>query len=357
MPIINKIKTYFKFGFTTRQVINRLRYSLSEKSKVLKYRPLWLLIYVSDLCNLKCKMCPHHTPCDASNFEFLKKEKDMMKPDVFRVIMDKFPEATLIMFAGVGEPLLNPYFFELAKMAIKNKKIINLVTNGTLLDREKINKIIGLKRFNQISISLNASNPQDYNNICKMPSETFDKVVNNIKELVYFKKQHKNKAKFEIIVSAVCSQEFLPKIKDFLLFADNLGIDRIDVHNYIDFSITDKDHQWTPVETSDKNIEVLEDMEKFSQEKIRARVNLPLIFKKGNFCKKCEWFFKNLCFDAQGNIGGCGRVINPDSNYGNLFINKDDVWNNEYMRRMRNKFLNKNEQLLACCRHCVENYQ
>jgi len=358
MSIINKVKTYFKFGFTTRQVINRLRYYLSGKSEVLKCRPLWLLIYVSDLCNLKCKMCPHHTPGDASNFEFLKKEKGMMEPDVFKVIMDKFPEATLIMFAGVGEPLLNPYFFELAELAVKNKKIINLVTNGTLLDREKINKIIELKRFNQISISLNASNPQDYSNICNMPSKTFDKMVNNIKELVYLKKQHKNKAKFEITVSAVCSQEFLPKIKDFLLFADNLGVDRIDVHNYIDFPIIiGKEYQLTSIETSNKNIEILKEMEKFSKEKIRAKVNLPLIFKKENFCKKCEWFFKNLCFDAQGNIGGCGRVINPDSNYGNLFINKDDVWNNEYMRKMRNKFLNKNEQLLTCCSHCVENNQ
>jgi len=357
MSALNKIKTYFKFGFATRQVINRLHYSLSKKSEVLKYRPVWLLIYVSDLCNLKCKMCPHHTSGDASNFEFLKKEKDMMKPDVFKIIMDKFPEATLTMFAGVGEPLLNPYFFKLAEMAVENKKIINLVTNGTLLDKEKINKIIELKRFNQISISLNASNPQDYSNICNVSSEIFDRVVNNIKELVYFKKQYKKKAKFEIIVSAVCSQEFLPKIKDFLLFADNLSVDRIDVHNYIDFSITDKEHQWHPVETSDKNIEILKEMEKFSKEKIRAKVNLPLILKKENFCKKCEWFFKNLSFDAQGNIGGCGRVINPDSDYGNLFINKDDVWNNEYMRKMRNKFLNKNEQLLTCCSHCVENYK
>ena len=357
MSIVDKAKTYFKFGFTTKQIINRLHYSLSKKSEVLRYRPLWLLIYASDLCNLKCKMCPHHTPGDASNFEFLKKEKGIMKPDIFKVILSKFPEATLVMFAGVGEPLLNPCFFELAEMAVKNKKIINLVTNGTLLDRKKINRIIELKRFNQISVSLNASNPQDYNSICNMPNEIFNKVVNNIKELVYLKKQHKNKAKFEIIISAVCSQEFLPKIKDFLLFADNLDVDRIDIHNYIDFSITEKKHQWVTVNTNDKNMRMLKEMERFSQEKIRARVNLPLVFKKGNFCKKCEWFFKNLCFDAQGNVSSCGRVINPNSNYGNLFIDKDDIWNNGYMRRMRNKFLNKNEQLLICCRHCVENYQ
>ena len=142
-----------------------------------------------------------------------------------------------------------------------------------------------------------------------------------------------------------------------MLFADNLDVDRIDIHNYIDFSITEKKHQWVTVNTNDKNMRMLKEMERFSQEKIRARVNLPLVFKKGNFCKKCEWFFKNLCFDAQGNVSSCGRVINPNSNYGNLFIDKDDIWNNGYMRRMRNKFLNKNEQLLICCRHCVENYQ
>lgn len=354
--MLNQLKTYLKFGFTTRQLSNRVHYFFCKKGETLKYRPLWLLIYVSDLCNLKCKMCPHHTLGDASNFEFLKKSKVMMKPDTFQVVLDKFPEATLVMFAGVGEPLLNPHFFKLAEMASKNKKIINLVTNGVLLDREKINRIIEIKRFNQISVSLNASNPQDYSDICNMPSETFGKVVNNIKELVETKKRYKNKAKFEIIVSAVCSQEFIPKIKDYLLFADNLGADRIDVHNYIDFSIIEEKYQWASVERSDRNIEILKGIKQFSQEKIKTKANLFLVFKKENFCKKCEWFFKNLCFDALGNIGGCGRVINPDVDYGNLITDKEDVWNNQYMRKMRKKFLNNQEQLLNCCKNCIENY-
>lgn len=354
--LLNRVRTYLKFGFSAKQVANRIKYSISRKGAILKYRPLWLLIFVSDLCNLECKMCPHHTRGNASNFKFLKKEKGMMRPGIFETIMKKFPEATLVMFAGVGEPLLNPHFLSLAKIAAENKKIINLVTNGVFLDRKKMDMIIELERFNQISISLNASTSQDYKNICGMPKEIFDKVVNNIKKLVYLKKHHKSKAKFEIIVSAVCSKEFIPKIKDFLIFADTLGVDRIDIHNYIDFSIKEKNNQWTSIETTKKNISILSNIEKFSQEKINAKVNLPIILKPDNFDKKCDWFFKNLCFDAYGNIGGCGRIINPSRNYGNLLTDNDDVWNNEYMKTMREKSLNSNERLLECCNKCIENY-
>lgn len=357
MSIITKFTTYRKFGFTSSQVINWLRYSISRKRKILSYRPLWLLIYASDLCNLKCNMCPHHTSGNATKFEYLKKEGGIMKPEAFRAVMDLFPEATLVMFAGVGEPLLNPYFFELAEMAVKNKKIINLVTNGTFLDKENINRIIKLKRFNQISISLNAATAQDYSSICNMPNETFDKVVSNIKNLVYSKRQYKGEAKFEIIVSAVCSQEFVPKVKNFLLFADKLGVDRIDVHNCIDFSIINKEYKFTPLTTSNKNIETVLDLENFSQEKIRAAVNLPRILEKKDFSRKCEWFFKNLCIDAHGNIGSCGRVMNPDLGNGNLFIDKGDVWNNEYMKEMRAKFINKSSWLPTCCNNCIENYK
>lgn len=354
--MLNQLKTYLKFGFTIKQLVNRFNYIFCKKGEILKYRPLWLLIYVSDLCNLRCKMCPHHTQGDASKFEFLKKEKGMLKPESFKIILEKFPQSTLVMFAGVGEPLINPYFLELAGMAVKYKKIINLVTNGTLLDRAKINRIIELRRFNQVSISLNAFNPRDYYNICNMPSEIFWKVINNVKELVRLKKQNKTKAKFEIIVSAVCSQQFLPKVKEFLLFADNLMVDRIDVHNYIDFSILEKNGQWSPIVIDKQNEDYLQELKYFAEKNIRAKVNLPILLKKENFYKKCEWFFKNLCFDAYGNIGACGRVINPNHEYGNIFNNSEDIWNNLYMRSMRRKFLEPQAELENPCYHCIENF-
>lgn len=354
--MISKIKTLLKFGFSGKQVLNRLKYLLSKKQDVLKYRPLWLLIYVSDLCNLRCKMCPHHTLGDSSDFVFLKKDNGMMKPETFRVILDKFPEATLVMFAGVGEPLVNPHFFELAQMAVEDKKIINLVTNGTLLDKDKIRRIVELKRFNQVSVSLNASNAEDYTTICNRPQSFFDKVVNNIKDLVDSKKKNPDKAKFEIIVSAVCSQQFILKVKDFLIFVDNLGVDRIDIHNYIDFCIIEKGGQWTAISKNIYNEKTLYELEKFCHNNIKTKVNLPIVLKQEKFCKKCEWFFKNLCFDAFGNIGGCGRVMNPDNDYGNILTSSDDVWNNKYMRNMRKKFLVPNCKLPDCCNHCIENY-
>ncbi len=352
--ILYWIKTYNKFGFTPKQILNRIHYQLAKKAVHLKYRPLWLLIYVTDLCNLRCKMCPHHTPGDATDFTFMKQTQGTMKPDVFRKILDKFPESTLVMFAGVGEPLLNPHFMTLATMAAKEKKILNIVTNGSLLDEDRIHQMIEIGRFNQISVSLNTSNAKDYQQICNMPEIVFDRVVENIRKLVHLKKEHN--ASFQIIVSAVCSNQFLPKVEEFLKFADSLGVDRIDIHNYIDFSIKETQDQWTPVFSEKSVKQKIDDLQVFVDSSIRAEVNLPKIFKKENFSKKCMWFFKNLAFDAHGNIGSCGRIMNPQPAYGNILNDEGDIWNNDYMTALRKAFIDQKKKLPPCCYTCVENY-
>lgn len=352
--ILYWVKIYRKFGFTKEQILNRISYQFAKKEPILKYRPLWLLIYVTDLCNLRCKMCPHHTPGDASDFNFMKQTKGTMIPGVFENILDKYPESTLVMFAGVGEPLVNPNFVKLAETAAERKKIINLVTNGVLLDEEKIKKIISTGRFNQVSVSLNAANAEDYNMICNMPEQIFNRVVDNIQTLVRLKKEHN--ASFEVIVSAVCSNEFLPKVKNFLKFVDALGVDRIDIHNYIDFSIKEDKDQWTSISSESEIEGKLLELKEFAKKSINAKVNLPKVFKKELFSKKCMWFFKNLAFDAYGNIGSCGRVMNPQPSYGNILKDNNDIWNNNYMTTLRKVFIDKKKKLPSCCYKCVENY-
>lgn len=46
-----------KYGFSIKQIYNYYLYKKSnKKDTILNYRPIWLLIYVSDLCNLRCEM-------------------------------------------------------------------------------------------------------------------------------------------------------------------------------------------------------------------------------------------------------------------------------------------------------------
>ena len=103
--------------------------------------------------------------------------------------------------------------------------------------------------------------------------------------------------------------------------------------------------------------EMHDDMEKIADcaNKLHTKTNLPHSISKKTYKKTCDWYFKNLSFDAKGNMGSCGRVINPDKKYGNI-DDEGDIWNNEYMQMMRSRFLEPNDVVTKYCEKCVENH-
>ena len=333
-----------KYHFSAKQLINYLKYKTSKKTTILSYRPIWLLIYVSDLCNLRCEMCPHHNGKN-NKFSFQKElVKEYITPETLEKIYKKFPESVFVMLGGVGEPLLNPYFKDLVQITANNRKKMNLITNGVLLNEEIADYLLSNKYVNQISISLNASSSKEYIDICKI--DRFDTVCKNIKYLVKRKKELSSDV--EIVVSGVCSHQFLDKSISFLKFCDSLNVDRIDLHRYIDFDVIDG---LTDID------EINDDMKKIIDcaKKLHTKINLPHSISQETYKKECNWYFKNLSFDAKGNMGSCGRVINPDPKYGNI-DDDGDIWNNEYMQMMREKFLNSKDFVTKYCEKCVENH-
>ena len=112
-----------KYGFSLKQYFNYFLYKANKKDKcILNYRPIWLLIYVSDLCNLRCEMCPHHSGKE-NDFEFLKTlNSKYMSLETLEKIYKRFPEAIFVMLGGVGEPLLHPKFKDIVQLTAKYKK-------------------------------------------------------------------------------------------------------------------------------------------------------------------------------------------------------------------------------------------
>lgn len=347
--MFSKMLSVIRYGYTPVQLVNYLKYKINgRKGTVLNYRPLWMLIYVTDLCNLHCKMCPHHTTADSSSFSQAKKlNTDFISLDTLEFAFKKYHESYFVMLAGVGEPLLHPQFRAIIQMCEKYKKKVKIVTNGTRLTTEVSEFLATSRCIDEIQISLNAPDCDTYYDICQGNKDEFYSVVSNIKGLVLAKRR--NKSSMRIVTSAVCGDEFKDKAYSFLYFADNLGVDQIELFRYIDFGIIG--NNITDIK-SDRDY--ITGLDKKVKGKIKAKYYLPHLVGENIFESKCDWFWKNISIDSRGNIGSCGRVISPDSSYGNIYSD-DDVWNNEYMQKMRQLFLTGKVLPSSCCRACVEN--
>lgn len=347
--MLSKMVSIIRYGYTPVQLANYLKYKINRRTKtVLNYRPLWMLVYVTDLCNLHCKMCPHHTTADSSKFSQAKKlNTDFISLETLAFSFKKFPESYFVMLAGVGEPLLHPQFRHIIRMCEKYKKKVKIVTNGTRLTEEMSDFLATSRCIDEIQISLNAPDCETYYDICQGSEDEFSSVVNNIKGLVLAKKRKKSSMK--IVTSAVCGDEFKEKAYSFLCFADSLGVDQIELFRYIDFGIVGNN-----ISDIKSDREYIRDLDRKVRGKIRAKYYLPHLVGDNTFKSQCDWFWKNISIDSRGNIGSCGRVISPDSSYGNIF-SSEDVWNNVYMQKMRQLFLTGDVLPSSCCRACVEN--
>ena len=146
---------------------------IKKGSLVVTSLPNHIYVEPTNICNLKCATC---TPRE------IKGKMGKLSIEVWHDIVDYFvsvgakPAITLI---GRGEPLAHPLINEIVQYASDHGIACYIITNGTLLHREKSRQLIkaGLKR---IQVSLHAMTPETYEGMTGRPY--FEKVTKNIQD-------------------------------------------------------------------------------------------------------------------------------------------------------------------------------
>ncbi|HUI91810.1 MAG TPA: SPASM domain-containing protein [Chitinivibrionales bacterium] len=102
-------------------------------------------IEITNTCNLSCEFCPGTS-----------RTTQFMKPETFEKILVNLGQySTHLYFHVLGEPLLHPEIAAFLDIAQKHKKLVNLVTNGTLIS-EKGYLIVGKPALRQVTFSLHS---------------------------------------------------------------------------------------------------------------------------------------------------------------------------------------------------------
>lgn len=118
-------------------------------------KPFYAHVYVTDRCNLKCKMC-----------SIYKRKTSELTLAQLTDVADKLKQTGVqnIVITG-GEPMLRPDIYDIIKMFIAKGFNVRLQTNATLLNQSKLVKLYetGLQ---DITISLDTFNPKLFDKIC-----------------------------------------------------------------------------------------------------------------------------------------------------------------------------------------------
>ena len=157
---------------------NKIYYYLDQIEKLNKGEfvpPVSCEIDPSNSCNLKCDFCMFG--------EWRKNHHEHLDLDLYIEAVGALHKmgTSSITFTGGGEPLMNPNYNIMAKIAKSLGFQIGLVTNGVLL-----NKIENLEDYLFIRVSLDSYNREDYKKVKGV--DHFDRVIHNITQALKINK-------------------------------------------------------------------------------------------------------------------------------------------------------------------------
>lgn len=164
--------------------------NMIEKRQISMEFPASLFIEPTNLCNLKCSMCPQSLE-GLMEGQGQKIERGLMDFDLYKGIIDeslKFGKRTTIFFHKDGEPLLHPRLPEMIEYAVSRKAAYqtHLSTNAMLLNQKTRDSLLK-SGIDSIIINIDAATEETYIKIKKVPG--LDKVEENIKDFVETKKK------------------------------------------------------------------------------------------------------------------------------------------------------------------------
>jgi radical SAM protein with 4Fe4S-binding SPASM domain len=121
-------------------------------------------------CNQECKGC----------YFGLQKTRFDMHYSLYKQILDEAAREGILQLAlGGGEPFYHPKIWEFLKYTDEKEILMNITTNGTLLNKDKILKLEKFKNLGRIQISLDGTNQS----INDQSRPNFNKVLDTISNL------------------------------------------------------------------------------------------------------------------------------------------------------------------------------
>ena len=216
-----------KSRLKTLNTVRKIRRAYRERQLILDYMPIRLWVELTNVCNLRCRMCPNSRPDNS--------KRGFMSFKTFKMIIDQSCGHVYdINLSHRGESLLHDEIDGMIAYAKQMNVATRLNTNATVLTEEKSRKLIE-SGLDFISFSFDGLDRQTYENI--RVGADFDHVVDNITTFLRLKKELGSVTPYTMIeiLSLPQMEEHLGKLDQFISRFRDFPLDKITVkppHNW-----------------------------------------------------------------------------------------------------------------------------
>lgn len=321
--------------------------------------PLNIVLDITDSCNARCHFCYKRQSKNCGTELSLVPIKNLIR---------QLPKKKLYFLITGGEPLLHRFFFEILELIKEKNFSCGIVTNGTLLDEEKIRKLLS-EGLDYIFFSLHGTK-ETHDSITGI-SGSYDKIIDSIR--LFNKIDTENRCK--IYINSVLTKKNINSFQKLFSDLGNVKIESFRIE-HPSFCVTNEIRR-----TKQRTCNLLGEKVDFStyikkkieldpeevinlQKKLKNIQNPARLYFKPHLSKKeiRQWYSRNnhiqrKCYfqyisvyvSAQGDVYPCqfwrmkmGNIIDESI---------QEIWNNSRYRKLR-KFFAKKWPLI--CRRCCK---
>ena len=146
-------------------------------------------IEVSTLCNYKCTFCPYSTD--------FNRKKEIMSNELFDTVLNeiiKIKNINVITLSGMGEILIDKDIIYKIKKAKDLGYRVNILTNGSLLTKDIVDKFISIK-LDSIRLSLHTIDSEECKSITGANKDIYEHVLEIVEYII------ENKSSMQFIIS------------------------------------------------------------------------------------------------------------------------------------------------------------
>ncbi len=299
--------------------------------------PIEMEVGISGACNHRCIFCA----VDYVGFKPNLLTLQMLVPNL-RIMGEKGVKS--IIFAGEGEPLVDPEAADIINFAKECGIDTAMSTNAALLTEDVAEQC--LPSLSWVRVSIAAATDKTYEKIHRCRKGDFRKVLDNMEAAVAVKKRH------NLPVTLGAQLLLLPENKDEVIklaqMVRDIGFDYFTVKP---FSPHPSSKSQVNVDYSEASV-IGKELEQYNTGNFniyfRAQSIENLAIQKKYTA--CEGVHFMAHMDAKGNVFPCVVYVGQEKfNYGNIYRqNFAQIWESERAQKIRARF--DDEFIHHCCR-------